>query len=460
MDQKNVEIKLDTALNLSMEKQQDLAMLLEATRSIPLSKNFTESARKIYDICKSYIGATCGYVAMMSDNGDKNDLLFLDDGGLNCTVDPELPMPIRGLRAEAYQSRKTAFSNDFMDSQWKKYLPGGHVTLDNVLFSPLNFGDRTVGVIGLANKKGGFTGHDVDIAGSFGEIAALALQHSKNLEILRDNEKFSSELLANAPYPTLVINPDSSIRYLNKAFEKLTGFSKKEIIARKLPYPWWPKLVSDKIDEIVNLAVKGHIRELKSTFHKKTGEEFIVEVTSKPVMANGKLDYYISTWVDITQHDRYEKNLIAKKEELASYADQLEKMNTALAVLLEHRDEEKVKILDDLFVGFKKLVFPYLEMTETCGRDTDMSTNAAIIKRNIQEIFSSLNGRSNVLFHNFTPLEIRVANLIRENKTTPEITRLLDISARSVYFHRENIRKKLKLANKKTNLRNYLQSVG
>ncbi len=39
-------------------------------------------------------------------------------------------------------------------------MPEGHMRLNNVLFSPLIIDKRAVGLIGLANKEGGFTQRD------------------------------------------------------------------------------------------------------------------------------------------------------------------------------------------------------------------------------------------------------------------------------------------------------------
>jgi DNA-binding CsgD family transcriptional regulator len=60
---------------------------------------------------------------------------------------------------------------------------------------------------------------------------------------------------------------------------------------------------------------------------------------------------------------------------------------------------------------------------------------------------------------NFTPTQIQVANLVKEGKTTKEIAELLNSSTRAVEFHRENVRARLDLKNKKTNLRSYLLSL-
>ncbi|MCX5843241.1 MAG: LuxR C-terminal-related transcriptional regulator [Deltaproteobacteria bacterium] len=48
---------------------------------------------------------------------------------------------------------------------------------------------------------------------------------------------------------------------------------------------------------------------------------------------------------------------------------------------------------------------------------------------------------------------------MREGKTSKDIAKLLNITERTANFHRENIRKKLGLTNKKTNIRSYLLSV-
>lgn len=161
-------------------------IVLNVSHSILEKKSFTEAARAIFDYCKKLTGAKSGYVALLTEDGKENEVLFLDSGGLPCKVDPNLPMPLRGLRVSAYKLQKVVYENDFMDSEWAHFLPEGHVELQNVMFAPLNVGQRTVGILGLANKPEGFSEKDVEIAAAFGELAALAIQNSRLME--RANE--------------------------------------------------------------------------------------------------------------------------------------------------------------------------------------------------------------------------------------------------------------------------------
>jgi signal transduction histidine kinase len=57
------------------------------------------------------------------------------------------------------------------------------------LFAPLTIDNKTVGIMGLANKPSVFTERDAQMASAFGEIASIALINSQMLEKLEENEK-------------------------------------------------------------------------------------------------------------------------------------------------------------------------------------------------------------------------------------------------------------------------------
>ncbi len=171
--------ELRAQLSRATRKQQETEGLLSGARAILVGETFVETAQAIFDVCKEIIQAQSGYVALRSTSGDENEVVFLESGGLPCTVDPDLPMPVRGLRGVAYELGRPVFENDFAGGKWAELLPDGHVSLRNVLFAPLNLQGETVGVMGLANKESDFTAEDAKMAAAFGELAVMALDKSR-----------------------------------------------------------------------------------------------------------------------------------------------------------------------------------------------------------------------------------------------------------------------------------------
>lgn len=139
--------------------------------------------------------------------------------------------------------------------------------------------------------------------------AVIRKEHRKAEEQLKETNEFKALLLEHSPLAMLAINPDSSIRYANKAAEKLTGFSSGELIGNSAPYIFWPK---EKIPEYLKEIKDDEFINIKTTqklFCKKNNEEFWVDMTTIPIRVNGKLEYILSTWVNLTEEKRLRKEL-------------------------------------------------------------------------------------------------------------------------------------------------------
>lgn len=165
----------------------------QAAKDVLNIDDFTTTAKKLFESCKELTGATSGYVALLNDKGEENEVLFLDSGGLPCTVDESLPMPIRGLRGIAYKLTKAVYHNDFMNSEHIKFMPEGHVVLKNVMFAPLIINKKAVGLIGLANKPTDFNDKDLEVVSTFGELASISLRNSRNYDALINAKERAEE---------------------------------------------------------------------------------------------------------------------------------------------------------------------------------------------------------------------------------------------------------------------------
>jgi DNA-binding CsgD family transcriptional regulator len=154
-----------------------------------------------------------------------------------------------------------------------------------------------------------------------------------------------------------------------------------------------------------------------------------------------------------------EKEVEQSAAELREKVRHLEELNTALKVLLRHRDEDRRGLEESVLSNIRSLIRPYMVRLKQSGLSSEQKTYLAILESHIDEITSPFMQKLSKELQDFTPMEVQVAGLIREGKKTKEIADLLHLSKNTVIFHRYNIRTKLKLKNQKKNLRSFLQSV-
>jgi len=98
------------------------------------------------------------------------------------------------------------------------------------------------------------------------EVVQNITERKRAEKVLRESKEFSSSLLNNAPNPILVINQDTSLRYVNTTLEKLTGFSSAELIGRKAPYPWWTEETLQKTSKDLEKAMREGAKRLEELF--------------------------------------------------------------------------------------------------------------------------------------------------------------------------------------------------
>jgi len=138
-------------------------------------------------------------------------------------------------------------------------------------------------------------------------------------KIVQDIPGLSSSLLTRAPYPIVILNPDKSLRYVNPAFEMLTGFCVTDIIDTKPPFPWWG-------ESIITL---GHLEEafqkrrihMNEIFRKKNGDNLRVKIDIMFCEVDDVIQYYIAYWVDVTEETNRTEALQTYIREVTSGQD-------------------------------------------------------------------------------------------------------------------------------------------
>ena len=173
---------------------------------------------------------------------------------------------------------------------------------------------------------------------------------------------------------------------------------------------------------------------------------------------NGSL-FFNGIILDITSEMETTTALKTRESELKERTESLSEVNTALEVLLRKREADRIEMEEKMLSNAKSLILPYLEKLKSSRLDDRQRVYLNLVESNLNELISPLSQRMSHHYLNFTPVEIQVANLVKEGKTTKDIAQIMGLSIRTIEAVRYTIRRKLGLKKKRSNLRSHLLSI-
>jgi PAS domain S-box-containing protein len=162
---------------------------------------------------------------------------------------------------------------------------------------------------------------------------------------------------------------------------------------------------------------------------------------------------------EIEERKQTELSLKNREKELKNKTLNLKEVNTALKVLLEQRETDKADLEERVLLNINELIFPYLEKLKTKDLRDKQKAYVDIIYSNLNDIVSPLIRSLSAKLIRLSPTEIQVINLIKQGKTTKEIAGAMNLATSTIDFHRNNIRSKFGIKNKKINLTSYLSTL-
>ena len=216
------------------------------------------------------------------------------------------------MRGEAHPLNRPVWHNDLARSEWARLLPGGPPGLDNVLFTPLQVRGKTVGVMGMFNKPGGFSEPEANLAAGFTEFAAIALVNMRAREALRQSEEKYRLLVNQVPAVVFKGYADWSMDFFDQKIEALSGYSPEDFNTRRLK---WKDLIlpDDLIDgkrKFIETWKVDKSYEWEYRIRKKDGEiRWIQDLVQIFTDSAGKIDYVNGILFDITDRKQAEEKL-------------------------------------------------------------------------------------------------------------------------------------------------------
>jgi PAS domain S-box-containing protein len=255
-------------------------------------------------------------------------------------------------------------------------------------------------------------------------------------------------------YMRIIWANKTTAKELNIAPEELVGqYCFQALVGRDAPCSGCPSKKALKSGRMERALV--HRFGSRSTKGEAYWDNYAVPIKNE----SGDIVHLVQITRNVTRQKLAEKALREREKELKIKANSLSELNTALRVLLEKKDDDRVELEEKIMFNMRGLVIPFIEKLKKTALTSRQVAYVQVLESNLNDVISPFSRTLSAKFLSLTPTEIQVAGMIREGKTSQDIAEVLNLSKRTVESHRGSIRKKLGLKKKKANLRSHLLSI-
>ena len=300
--------------------------------------------------------------------------------------------------------------------------------------------------------------------GSFFDIT----ERKKAEAALRESEENFRFLAENMVDIIWIIDRNFQTTYVSPSVENVLGFTPEE----RKRQPLEEMITPESLQKIQSLFLEELQRNGEGTvdpdrsviieveyYHKKGSIVWVENIVKAIRDPGGAIVGMHGVSRDINERKQAEAALKEREVELARKNLRLEELSSALKILLEKRDQDKMELEDKILININELILPYVEKLKKADLSDKQEVFADILQANLEDIVSPFARKLKSKYLGFTPTELKVANLVKQGLSTKEIADLLNSSPETIFGHRKSMRKKLKLTEKKSNLRTHLLSL-
>jgi PAS domain S-box-containing protein len=273
--------------------------------------------------------------------------------------------------------------------------------------------------------------------------------HTQLRDILRKALRSSSESI------TITRLSDGRFVDVNERFEKLTGYSRGEVVGKtSLELELW-RDPADRARVEDLLAANGAARDFEADFIVSGGEIRHCLLAAEVLEIEGER-CMLATVRDVTDVRRAQEAVQWFSERLRNERRSRAEKEAALKQILEHLAEEKSAIRSEVASQLNSLLEPIVGQLRS-GATLD-ETELDRLERHLERIVGAGMEGDQPDFSRLTAREMDICAAIKNGLSSKEIADQFGLSVNTVHKHRQGIRRKLQLSNRDVNLAAFLRS--
>jgi len=291
-------------------------------------------ARTSLSVAEELTGSEFGFIGEVNQAG-RFDTIALSNPGWDAYTMPKSDavvmiedMQIRGIWGSVIKDERALIVNDPASHHDSVGPPEGHPTLTSFLGVPLKHGDRTVGMIALANKASGYSTFDQEDVETLSIALMAALNRKRSEEALRESEEKYRTLFEDSRDAIYITTREGKLIDANQSALDLFGYSREEMTSVNALQLYVHPSDASKFQK--EIEEKGFVRDYEVKLRKKDGTEMDCLLTTTLRRADGGgILAYQGIIRDITERKEAEAALRESEEK---YRNLVERANDGIAI--------------------------------------------------------------------------------------------------------------------------------
>lgn len=264
---------------------------------------------------------------------------------------------------------------------------------------------------------------------------------------------FQQTLMDSIPTPIYVKDLKQNLISTNKAFRSFFNLTEKKAVGKSFANFMAPATASKEKAKDEQILNSGRAQQYQTKIVNGTKAKCDV-VISKAVFKDneGAIQGLIGALFDVTDRE-------TAMEKLNEKSQSLNHANMSLRILIKQLSDAQNEERHSDLPNLKELIMPNSDQLGSILNSPSERAYLENIMLNLNRVTSPFAKELSQLDLGLSPKEIQVADLIRIGLSNKESAIQMNVTKSTVEFHRDNLRKKLKLKHEKKNLRAYLMAL-